>query len=150
VGTSLGLFAENKTADFDLFICKDGSSEIPAESRSNYFGVTTLTSQAGNPVTNTSKLGGWFMISGVELGKAASSVTVSASAKATGQLEVYVDDIQKNKLIATIPVSATGANSWKSFSKTLNGIGGQHDIFVKFSTGSAQNIQIKSIKFTNK
>ena len=150
VGTSVGLFAENKTADFDLFICKDGSSEIPAESRSNYFGVTTLTSQAGNPVTNTSKLGGWFMISGVELGKAASSVTVSASAKATGQLEVYVDDIQKNRLIATIPVTATGANSWKSFSKTLNGIGGQHDIFVKFSTGSAQNIQIKSIKFTNK
>jgi len=149
VGTSVGLFAEGKPADFDLFICKDGETEVPAEGRSNYFGVKTVNNDGVKAVTNTSDLGGWFMISGVETGKQPALIALTASAKKAGQLEIYIDDIQKDKLIATVPVGAT-ANSWKSFSKALKGISGQHDVFVKFPTAAAESIQVKSLKFVSK
>lgn len=151
VGTSVGLFAEGKPADFDFFICKDGSSSLPAAGYSNYYGVTTVAKYGEKAVTNTSVYGGWLMISGVELGKQAPlSVVVEASSKGTGKLEIWLDDLQKGKLIATIPVAATGSAHWKAFAKPLKGVAGQHDVFVKFCAGMAQGTYVKSITFQGK
>ena len=69
VGTSVGLFAEGKPADFDFFICKDGFSSMPAVGYSNYYAVKTEQNVNEKFVTNTSPEGGWLMISGVELGE---------------------------------------------------------------------------------
>ena len=117
VGTSVGLFAEGKPADFDFFICKDGYSLLSAAGYSNYFGVKTLKKESEKVVTNTSAQGGWLMISGVELGKQSpSAVELVASSGAKGKLEIWLDDLKDGKLIATIPVSATGGeNNWKAF-----------------------------------
>ena len=149
VGTSVGLFAEGKPADFDLFVCKDGYSPVLACGYSNYYGVKTIKKESGKVVTNTSSNGGWFMISGVELGKTSpSAVEVEASSIAKGNLEIWLDDLKDGKLIATIPVSPTGdEDSWKTFSKTVKNISGHHDIFIKFPTGKEGTITIKSLKF---
>lgn len=151
VGTSIGLFAEGKPADFDLFICKDGASSMQAAGYSNYYGVTTIAKDGEKSVTNTSAHGGWFMISGVELGSTSpSAIELLASAKKSGQVEIWLDDLEDGQLIAKIPVSATGNDNWKMFSKALKGVTGQHDVFVKFPEGDAQNIRIKSIRFAVK
>jgi hypothetical protein len=149
VGTSVGLFAEGKPADFDLFVCKDGYSSVLACGYSNYYGVKTSNKESGKVVTNTSSNGGWFMISGVELGKTSpSAVEVEASSIAKGNLEIWLDDLKDGKLIATIPVSPTGdEDNWKTFSKTVKNISGHHDIFIKFPTGKEGTITIKSLKF---
>ena len=147
----MGLFAEGKPADFDFFICKDGYSSLKAAGYSNYYGITTVAGDGEKAVTNTSAYGGWFMISGVELGnQSPSAVEVTASSKGNGNLEIWLDDLQNGKLIATIPVTATGNNQWKTFSKLLKGITGQHDVFVKFPSGPANTILIKSMKFLYK
>ena len=151
VGTSVGLFAEGAHADFDFFVCKDGSSSLQAAGYSNYYGVKTVTKAGEKAVTNTSAFGGWFMISGVELGKPSpSSFELVASSNGIGKLQIWLDDLQNGKLIATIPLNATGNDPWKTFSKAVKGIAGQHDVFVKFPTGPAQSIYIKSIKFSDK
>jgi len=151
VGTSVGLFAEGKPADFDFFVCNDGSSPLQAAGYNNYYGVTTLTGEAGKVVTNTSKYGGWFMISGVEFSKPSPSrLEVTAMTKAQGQLEVWLDDLRTGKLLAKIPLNATGENNWKAFNKSIDNVTGQHDVFVKFQAGPPKNIYIKSIKFVNK
>jgi len=151
VGTSVGLFAEGKPADFDFFVCKDGASSLPAAGYSNYYGVTTVAKEDEKAVTNTSVFGGWFMISGVELGKKSpSSIEVVASSKGKGKLEIWLDDLQHGKLIATIPVTMTGGDHWKSFSKSLKDVTGQHDVFVKFPSGPPHHIYIKSIKFPDR
>jgi xylan 1,4-beta-xylosidase len=149
VGTSVGLFAEGKPADFDFFICKDGYSSLPAAGYSNYFGVEILKKESGKVVTNTSSKGGWFMISGVEFGrKSPSAVEIVASSGAKGQLEIWLDDLKNGKLIATIPVSTTGGdNSLKTFSKAVKNISGHHDIFIKFPVGKEGTICIQSIRF---
>jgi len=149
VGTSIGLFAEGKPADFDFFVCKDGFSPVLAAGYSNYFGIKTIKKESGKIVTNTSANGGWFMISGVELGKTSpSAIEVLASTSSKGKIEIWLDDFKTGKLIATVPVSSTGSeDNWKVFSKAVKGVSGHHDVFVKFPTGSEGAIKIKSFRF---
>ncbi|SEO37576.1 Beta-xylosidase [Mucilaginibacter gossypiicola] len=151
VGTSVGLFAEGKPADFDCFICKDGASSLPAAGYSNYYGMTAAQAGKLKTVTNTSKYGGWFMISGVEIGAhSPSAVQIVASSKSKGVLQIWLDDLRDGKLIATIPVNTTGAYNYKTFSKQLKNVTGQHDVFVRYPAGNPQSIFIKSIRFASK
>jgi xylan 1,4-beta-xylosidase len=150
VGTSIGLFAEGKAADFDFFVCKDGFSAMAAAGYSNYYGVEKVDKQFEKAVTNTSSNGGWFMISGVDLGagkRSASQLEIIASSKTGAMLEVWLDDLTTGKLIATVPVSATAENNWKTFTKAVKGVSGRHDLFVKFPKGSDHAIFIKTIQF---
>ena len=149
VGTSVGLFAEGKPADFDFFVCKDGFSPILAAGYSNYYGVKTVRKDSEKAVTNISPNGGWLMISGVELGKnPPSAVEVVASSGTNGKLEIWIDDLKNGKLIAAIPVTVTGGeNNWKAFSEAVKIISGHHDVFIKFPTGNEGTILIRSLKF---
>jgi hypothetical protein len=149
VGTSIGLFAEGKQADFDFFVCKDGFSPVLAAGYSNYFGVKIIKKESGKVVTNTSPNGGWFMISGVDLGKSSPlSIEVVASSISNGKIEIWLDDLTDGKLIASIPINSTGGeNNWKTFTKSVKNISGHHDVFVKFLTGKEGTINIKSIRF---
>jgi xylan 1,4-beta-xylosidase len=148
VGTSVGLFAEGKSADFDLFVAKDGLSIVPAIGLNNYYGVKKLSDKS---VTNTSAHGGWFMLSGIDFGKnAPSKLAVQAASRNGGKLEVWIDDLQNGKLIATINVGSTGTGAWKSFTASLKKVQGQHDLFIKFPQGSAGDIQVQSIQLQSK
>ncbi|HEX7585813.1 MAG TPA: carbohydrate-binding protein, partial [Prolixibacteraceae bacterium] len=149
VGTSIGLFAEGKSADFDFFICKDGFSPILASGYSNYFGIKTIKKESGKVVTNTSTNGGWFMISGVEFGKTSpSSIELMASSSSKGKLEIWLDDLKTGKQIATVSVSSTkGEEIWKAFTGAVKGVLGHHDVFVKFPTGNEGAVKIKSLRF---
>ncbi|MFL5746171.1 MAG: family 43 glycosylhydrolase [Niastella sp.] len=151
VGTSVGLFAEGRPADFDLFVCKDGFSSLPAAGYSNYYGVQTVTQGSEKVVTTHAAKGGWFMLSGVEFGndkRTANQVQLMAAAKTAGKLEIWLDDLTTGKLIATIPVTATGAaNNWKIFSKKISKVAGRHDVFVKFPPGEPGSMDIKTIQF---
>ena len=149
VGTSIGLFAEGKPADFDFFVCKDGFSPLVAAGYSNNFGIKTIQKESGKVVTNTSFKGGWFMISGVELGEIApSAIEILASSSSKGKIEIWLDDLKTGKLIAILPVSSTGGeDNWKAFSKAVKGVSGHHDVFVKFPTGKEGAIEIKSFRF---
>ncbi|PWT75637.1 MAG: glycoside hydrolase [Bacteroidetes bacterium] len=149
VGTSVGLFAEGKSADFDFFVCKDGFSSIPACSFSNYFGVETLKSGNEKRVTNTSDYGGWFMIPGVEIGgpnMSATEFAIKALSTGRGNIEIWLDDLKDGKLLASIPISATGGNL-KTFTKKIENVSGQHDVFVKFPAGANHVLFIESIRF---
>jgi xylan 1,4-beta-xylosidase len=154
VGTSVGLFAEGKPADFDFFVCKDGFSKLPAVGYSNYFGVEKVNAGTETAVTNTSNNGGWFMLSGVELGDGTNQVSqieIVASAIKGAVVEVWIDDLKTGKLIATIPVASTGSETnWKAFTKSLKNITGKHDLFIKFQPGNNHDVLINSIRFLRK
>lgn len=150
VGTSAGLFAEGKPADFDFFICKDGFSSLPATGYSNYYGVERTNNGIQQAVTNTSKNGGWFMISGVEMGdkkRAASYIELVAAATSFGKIEIWLDDLAMGRLIATISVPRTGTqHHWRSFRSAIKNVRGQHDLFIKFPEGRDHGIFIQSIR----
>jgi len=149
VGTSIGLFAEGKPADFDFFVCKDGLSPILAAGYRNYFGIKTIKNGSEKVVTNTTSNGGWFMISGVELGeKSPLAIEVVASAVTEGILEIWTDDLKNGKLIANVPITKTkNDKDWNTFIALVKGITGHHDVFVKFPKGKEGEIVVKSLRF---
>jgi xylan 1,4-beta-xylosidase len=151
VGTSVGLFAEGKPADFDFFVCKDGFSSLPAVGYSNYYGVEKVGSSAGQAVTNDSDKGGWFMLSGVDLGSGkdvAKQIQVQLSAAGAGNLEIWLDDLTTGKKIANIPFKSTGSTTdLRTLSQSVKGVSGHHDVFVKFPAGQAKVATIKALQF---
>lgn len=150
VGTSIGLFAEGKPADFDFFICKDGFSELPATGYSNHYGVERTGDANAGAVTNNSANGGWFMISGVEMGtgkRSASQLEIIAASEKEAALEIWLDDLGGGAPFAVVPVKASGKNNWKVFNKSFKNITGKHDVFVKFPKGTDHTIFVRSLRF---
>jgi beta-xylosidase len=149
VGTSVGLFAEGKSADFDVFICKDAFSPIVAAGFSNNYGIKKIWKENEMVATTNSSNGGWLMISGVEFGKTApSSIAINASSIKNGQLEIWIDDLKSGKLIATVSITNTGQHTWKTFSKSIQKITGQHDVFIKYPKLEEGNLLIRNIQFS--
>jgi len=152
VGTSVGVFAEGRAADFDLFVCKDAFSPLAAAGYSNYFGVETADIEGGKAVTNTSSYGGWFMLSGVSLGDKKdriAKVQALVSARKGGVVEIWLDDLKTGRMIARVPV-APGNDKWITCRPTANDISGSHDLFVKFPSGNDHDIYISQLLFTRK
>jgi len=150
VGTSVGLFAEGRPADFDRFVGKDGFSPLAAAGYSNYFGVETVGRGEDRSVTNTSEHGGWLMISGVYLDEAA-KITVDAVASRAGALEIWVDDLAKGRKIASVALKGRISDGEETATaELLKPVAGSHDIFVKFPAGMKQAIFLKHIVFTKK
>jgi xylan 1,4-beta-xylosidase len=149
VGTSIGLFAEGKPADFDLFLSKDAFSPLTAAGYVNCYGVTAGMQEGDKVVTNTSPQGGWLMIPGVETGKnTAASVELTFAAKTPGNFEIWLDDLQQGTLLATIPVEPTGGpEQWKTVTQTIKKFKGHHDVFIKYPSGKQGNIYIRSLRF---
>jgi beta-xylosidase len=152
VGTSVGLFAQGKPADFDCFICKDGHSALPAISYNNYYGVETVTTANGKMVTNSSENGGWMMFSGIDLGTEAlpsRKMEIELSAAANANLDVFLDSLRRDKPLATIAVSST-QGKLKKQSIDIGKSCGQHDVFIRFSRGSKRAVYLRSISFPAK
>lgn len=149
VGTSVGLFAEKGNVDFDFFVCKDGFSELPAVSSSNYFGISKMQAGENGIVTNDSDHGGWLMISGVDFGTPgeAKGVEIVAGASRSGQLELRIDHLSASAPLAAVPIKPgkrTVNVQWLDQESTP--VSGQHDLFVRFPAGASRNISLYSIR----
>jgi len=149
VGTSLGVFAEGRPADFDFFTCKDAFSPLMAAGYANEYGISTLTDRGEKVVTNTSSQGGWLMISGVETGnREAAAIEVTVDAKTAGRLEIWLDDLQQGTLIATVPIQAMGGDGEpRTVVQPVKRFKGRHDVFVKYLAGEQGAVLIRSLRF---
>ncbi len=152
VCNSIALYASSKTADFDLFMFKDGFAPQRAESYTNMYGVSKVSRTPGNVVTNISN-GDWIMLSGLDLGtqdRVTTGVTVNAAGTAGGSIEIWQGNIGGGgKLLGTITVASTGGtDTWKDFSTTISA-SGQHDIYLNFKGGAGNLFDVNTIKFTS-
>lgn len=154
VCNSIALYASNKSADFDLFMFKDGFGTQRVESYTNMYGVSKVARTPGTVVTNISN-GDWLLLAGLDLGtqsRVATAVTVNASSAGSGgTIEVWQGNIgsSTSKLLGTITVSGTGGtDTWKDFSTPISA-SGQQDIYLNFKGGSGNLFDLNTIRFTS-
>jgi xylan 1,4-beta-xylosidase len=149
VGTSVGLFAEGKPADFDFFICKDALSPLPVAGLRNYFGIRLDKKGTEKCATNTSDKGGWLMLSGVEFGNMARQINVTATSSRDSYVEIWLDDLKSGRKIATVSIKKTAdGNTWNQYHEAIKKVSGQHDVFIKFPAGGHQEAYIRDIQFS--
>lgn len=151
VCNSIALFAANKTADFDLFMFKDGFYANRAEAFLNKYGVTKSTKTPGGVMTNSAS-GDWLMLPGIDLGtqdKIAKGIVVNAASSGTGSLEVWQGNIGgSGKLLGTVAITSTGGtDTWKDFTSTFS-TSGQQDIYLRW-VGGANAFFVNTIRFTS-
>jgi xylan 1,4-beta-xylosidase len=154
VGNCQGLFAKGATAWFDDYAWRDGFSELHLAGMENYYGIKTVSNSIGKILTNTSSLGGWFMLGGVQTGRPenpASRVSVTASALLGGTLEIWLDDLERNGIkLGEINIRPTGSlDTLKTFSTYIPVTSGQHDVFFRYK-GSANAFYLNTVRFAPK
>jgi beta-xylosidase len=150
VGNSIGLFANNKSADFDDFVYKDGFSPIYAAGFNNQYGIQIATDSLGASVGYIDN-GDWIMLGGIDLGDPstpAKGIEVkAASGNSGGSVEVWLDNIGSGTLLTTVSIAGTsGWSSWKIFGANLSA-SGQHDVYLKFVGGFGGLFNINYIQF---
>lgn len=151
VGNSQGLFAKSATAYFDNYSYRDGFSALTFAGRENYYGIETVSKAVGKVLSNTSVLGGWFMLGGVEIGRPDNKATmmeVSASSIQNGSLELWMDEMEgKGIKLAEIAITSTGnTDTWKTFQSVVPEISGQHDLYFRFR-GVKNAFYLNTIRF---
>ncbi len=151
VGTSNGLFASKKQAYFDLYLFRDGFSELPAVGYNNYYGLEARGTGTARAMTSSTDQGGWLMMGGVDLGqgeRVPAQVEVEAASVTGGTLEVWTGGLEtEGSKIADIHIQPTGGeNSWQRFSSEVTGLSGQHDLYLRWS-GAANAFRVKHIRF---
>ncbi|MBC7390553.1 MAG: family 43 glycosylhydrolase [Opitutaceae bacterium] len=149
VGNSIALYASNKTADFDLFMFKDGFASQRAEGFNNKYGVIKTAKTPGSVVTNSAE-GDWLLLPGIDLGtqdRVAKGVVVNAASSGTGSLEIWQGNIGgSGKLLSTVAISNTGGtDTWKDFSATFS-TSGQQDIYMRW-IGAPNTVFVNTIRF---
>jgi xylan 1,4-beta-xylosidase len=139
-GTRQGLYVQNSTAYFDLYIYRDAYTPILAECPANQYGTTVTAPRNGIGTLYNIHDGDWALYAGVEFGnkeyvREADSVSFTASsASSGGVIEVWLDSLDTGTKIAECTISNTGdLTTFATFkSKILTPVSGTHDVYLKF------------------
>jgi len=158
-GNRQGLFVQNNTAYFDLYIYRDAYTPIMAVCPANQNGTNGIVQSPNVYVLDNIHNSDWAMYAGVEFGNAeysniSDSLKITAcSATSGGTVEVWLDSIDTGNKIAVCNISNTGAWSiFKTFTTNVSSpVTGNHDVYLKFiGTGTDRLFKLQWIYFTSK
>jgi xylan 1,4-beta-xylosidase len=154
-GNRQGLFVQNSTAYFDLYIYRDAYTPILAECPANQNGTTRLATGAGTAVLDDIHDNDWALYAGVEFGTAEysknpDSVKIVASPTTDGgSVEVWLDSLGTGNKIAECTIN--GASGYATFTAPVKPVSGRHDVYLKFvGAGTGSLFQLQSLCFTSK
>ena len=158
-GNRQGLYVQGTNyADFDLYIYRDAYSPILAECPANQFGKAKAVLSKGISLLDSIHNNDWALYAGVEFGnkdynKESDMISISASSATNGgNVEVWLDSIDKGKKIATCKIENTGnLLNIKTFTaKTINTTG-RHDVYLRFVGEKGKALfAIKDFVFTTR
>lgn len=153
-GTRQGLFVQNRSAYFDLYIYRDAYSPILAECPANEFGTKRTTQSGGIYLLDSIHHNDWALYAGVEFGtsnyaRACDSVEfIASSATSGGTIEVWLDSIDTGDKIAECAITPTGGwDKFVSFKTKTKRITGRHDVYLRFVGAGGRLFQLKWIRF---
>ncbi|MGC8803844.1 MAG: carbohydrate-binding protein, partial [Bacteroidales bacterium] len=154
-GTRQGLFVQNRSAFFDLYIYRDAYTSILAECPANEFGTRRTTLSNGIYLLDSIHNNDWALYAGVEFGnsnyaRACDSVEfIASSATGGGIIEVWLDSIDTGEKIASCHITPTGGwNEFRVFKAKTKRVSGRHDVYLRFlGPEGSRLLQLKWLRF---
>jgi beta-xylosidase len=153
VSNQAGIFASNKSADFDFFTYRDGFTDIPAVKPDQHSGATAVTSSAKGTVLSF-KNGDWALYGSVDLGsgglQSQGIELTMASAGEGAEVEVWTDPLAGGKRIATCTVAGAGGwEAWQTASCPLAATG-MHEVYLRVVGGAGELLRLAKLRFVPK
>ena len=160
-GNRQGLFVQNSTAYFDLYIYRDAYTPILAECPANQSGTTRLATGGSTAVLDDIHANDWALYAGVEFGNAgyAGYEKIPDSLKIVafpftddGAAEIWLDSLDTGTKIGECRVKTTATpQTYETYAAAVQPVSGRHDVYVKFTgTGAGKLFLLQSITFTAK
>jgi len=151
IGNQAGLFASGKSADFDLFIYRDGFTEIPATATDQQFGTAIVNSDIKGNVLAELEDGDWALYGSVNLGSGGTvtrGVKVEASSVGGGYVEIWLDPLAHGPHFGPFRIDDTGDwENWKVFTGAMTATG-THDVYLKVVGKPGSSLmRVASLKF---
>ena len=154
IGNRQGLYAQKKTADFDLYIYRDAYTPIMAECPANQWGTNSVKSSDGILDLDNINNQDWALYAGVEFGnekykKSADQIEITAASTLGGTVEIWLDSIATGIKMGECKISSTGSlNTFNTFTSAVTPSTGRHDVYLRFvGTGTAKLFKIRSFDF---
>ena len=149
VGNFNGIYASNKTADFDNFSWRDGFDIIRGGDFQNQLGIQRIETDSSSLAVNIGN-GDWALYGRIDLGTAgmnANSFLISvATPNDSGTVELRLDE-PTGELIGTCQTASTGGiDTWKTFACAVNG-NGVHDLYLCFKGITDSLFKVKEFLF---
>lgn len=126
----------------------DATKKIEAESFSSQSGIQNVTCDEGTEAVGYIENGDYAVYSNIDFGNGVASFKARvSSATSGGNIEIRLDSIT-GTLIGTCPVAGTGG--WQAFTDVncaISGVGGKHDLYLKFTGGTGYLMNINWFQF---
>jgi xylan 1,4-beta-xylosidase len=151
VGNQAGMFATNKSADFDLFTYRDGHTDIPAVATDQQSGTAIVTSTDKGQVLGGLENGDWALYGSVDLGGAgvaSTAAAIEASSAGGGYVEIWLDPLAGGPHFGPCPIADTA--DWESWqvSRCAVAASGTHDVYLKVvGKPGSELMRIASLRF---
>ena len=153
-GTRQGLYVQNRTAFFDLYIYRDAYTPILAECPANEYGTRPTALRDGIFTLDSIHNNDWALYAGVEFGSsnyamACDSVEFTVSSVTGGTIEVWLDSIDTGERMAVCNIDPTsGWNDFRVFKAKTKRITGRRDVYLRFrGTGTGRLLMLKWMRF---
>ncbi|AUX20138.1 xylosidase/arabinosidase [Sorangium cellulosum] len=152
VGNQAGMFATNKSADFDLFTYRDGFTQIQAAEANQQSGTDIVSTEDVGPVLGGLEAGDWAMYGSVGLGGGRVSTKAielrASSAGEGGVVEIWLDPLAGGSAIGTCKVPGTGGwDRWTTTTCDVKPTTGTHDVYLKVTGGKGELLRLTSLRF---
>jgi xylan 1,4-beta-xylosidase len=151
VGNQAGMFATNKSADFDLFTYRDGFTVIPAVATDQQSGTAIVASTVKGSVLGDLHDGAWALYGSVDLGSGdvkAGSAKIEASSLGGGSVEIWLDPMAGGSHFG--PCKVTNTLGWETFGVSTCSVNtsGTHDVYLKVvGQPGSELMRIASLQF---
>ena len=157
-GNQQGLYVQNTTAFFNLYIYRDAYSPIQAAYPANHYGASLLKNRYPPNSLGNINNNEWALYAGVEFGnddyqKQPDSLFITASCASSGGIaEVWLDSLGSNHKIAECQINNSGDwDTYENFTTHVEeNVSGNHDLYLKFKGADAEELfRIQSITFVD-
>jgi beta-xylosidase len=151
VGNQAGIFATNKSADFDLFTYRDGFTAIPAVATDQQSGTTLMTSATKGSVLGNLHDGSWALYGSVDLGSggvSTASAKLDAASVGGASVEIWLDSMSSDQHVG--PCALTNSLGWETFAVSTCKLtaSGTHDVYLKVvGQPGSELVRIASLQF---
>jgi beta-xylosidase len=154
VGNQAGVFASNRSGDFDSFSYRDGFTTIPASEPDQRSAGGVVTSAVHGSVLGGLEDGDWVMYGSVDLGGAGLASRAIELTVATGdhrraerRVDVWLDRPAGGPRVASCELRSTGGwDSWKTVRCPLHATG-THDVYLQVRGGEGEVVRLAALRF---